>query len=137
MSLKSFWDELAQHIRDFRVRVLTGDFNMAMWCVVVELRARGVQANLAAWYPWKKQSETCVRMDSCCILVIGPCEGARKLYDPIALNAGIAAPALPPSWANVQKIVKKRTGNGIVQTPLPSSRVRIFLPRIPVEVVPS
>ena len=126
MSLKSFWDELAQHIRDFRVRVLTGDFNMAMWCVVVELRARGVQANLAAWYPWKKQSETCVRMDSCCILVIGPCEGARKLYDPSALNAGIAAPATKVGERARDR--EKRTGNGIDQTPVPSSRVR-FCPK--------
>ena len=43
------WNEVARHIVQFGVRVLTGDFNMALWSTVVELRARGLQANLAAW----------------------------------------------------------------------------------------
>ena len=53
-SIKAFWDLVAGYIMEFAVRLMTGDFNMALWLAVVELRARGFQANLAAWYPWKK-----------------------------------------------------------------------------------
>ena len=52
-SLKSFWDEIVGDITKHGVRVFTGDFNMQLFSAVAELRARGLQANLAAWYPWK------------------------------------------------------------------------------------
>ena len=97
-SWKGLWDNLAKLIRDLKVRFFTGDFNMALWCVIVELRVRGFQANLAAWYPWMLEGESCVRMDSCCIVVIGPCNGVWMLYDPSDLGEGLgllAAPSLP------------------------------------------
>ena len=85
---KEFWDDLARYIMEFGVRLLTGDFNMALWCAIVELRARGFQANVAAWYPWKNHLEETVRMDSCAIFVIGPVMGVRKMFDPSVMCDG-------------------------------------------------
>ena len=39
-SLKKFWDELVAYIIEFRARLLVGDFNMALWEVILELRRR-------------------------------------------------------------------------------------------------
>ena len=66
-SLKSFWDEIVGDITKHGVRIFTGDFNMQLFSAVAELRARGLQANLAAWYPWIKHLETFPRADSCAI----------------------------------------------------------------------
>ena len=84
MSLKKLWGEMARYIVEFGVRLLTGDFNMALWPTVVELRARGVQANLAAWYPWKNGLEAAVRIDSCAIIVIGLAVGGEKDVRPFS-----------------------------------------------------
>ena len=51
--LARYWDWLAETIKDFSVKVIMGDFNMSFFRVVPELRSRGVQVDLAAWYPWK------------------------------------------------------------------------------------
>ena len=51
-SLKRFWDEIVGDITKHGVRIFTGDFSMQLFSAVAELRARGLQANLAAWYPW-------------------------------------------------------------------------------------
>ena len=113
-SLKRFWDEVSEHIVKFRVRVLTGDFNMALWQVVPELRARGLQANLAAWYPWQNDLESHVRLDSCAIIIIGPCAGMRRLYDPCVLGVqGIAATSFMRSWANVEEIERDSGGQEV------------------------
>ena len=53
-SLKHFWDEIVRDITKHGVRIFSGDLNMQLFSVVTELRARGLQANLAAWYPWRK-----------------------------------------------------------------------------------
>ena len=63
-ALKIFWHKLAAFIIELRVRIVAGDFNMALWQVVPELRARGVLVNLAAWYPWQAPHEQTVRIDS-------------------------------------------------------------------------
>ena len=47
---KDFWDDLAKYLVYFQVRYLCGNFNEALFCVVPELRARGFQINIAAWY---------------------------------------------------------------------------------------
>ena len=47
-----FWGLLASYLLGYRVRVLAGDFNMSFFSVIAELRARGFQINLAAWYPF-------------------------------------------------------------------------------------
>ena len=51
-SLKRFWDEIVGDIIKHGVRIVSGDLNMQLFSAVTELRARGLQANLAAWYPW-------------------------------------------------------------------------------------
>ena len=48
-----FWDELFDKIRTFEVQVLMGDFNMSLFRVIPELRRRGAEVDLGAWYPWK------------------------------------------------------------------------------------
>ena len=68
---KTFWDELARVIRGCGVQVLAGDFNMSLFCVVPSLRARGLVVNVAAWFPWIKQSDGKVRVDSCGIFLVG------------------------------------------------------------------
>ena len=49
--LASFWDELADAINYYSVRVVCGDFNMSLFAVVPQLRARGVMIQIAGWYP--------------------------------------------------------------------------------------
>ena len=49
---KGFWDLLASYLLKYGVRLLAGDFNMSFLSVIAELRARGFQINLAAWYPF-------------------------------------------------------------------------------------
>ncbi len=51
--LAMWWDSLAGLLRQYDVKVLMGDFNMAFFQVIPQLRSRGVEINLAAWYPWK------------------------------------------------------------------------------------
>ena len=62
-----FWDVLARYLAAFSPRYLCGDFNMALFSVVPELRARGFQINLAAWYCWQNAYESRARSDSCAI----------------------------------------------------------------------
>ena len=116
---KRFWDDVARIIVDLGVRVLTGDFNMALWFTVVELRARGLMANLAAWYPWKNHLESGIRMDSCCIVVIGPARGVRMMHNPSVLNDGIQSIEFPPKWGNTQKIVRDENNNEVDREPWP------------------
>jgi hypothetical protein len=80
-SLKCFFDELAQDIVTYGVRILSGDWHMARWKVAGELLARGIQVNLAAWYPWQMAMESLPRIDSEAIFIIGPFSGARMIFD--------------------------------------------------------
>ena len=78
---KRFWDTLAKYVLKYGVRFLAGDFNMSLFRVVPEMRARGFQITLAAWQPFymERQGEMCV--DSCGLFVIDPWEGVRLRYD--------------------------------------------------------
>ena len=87
---------------------MAGDFNMSLWMVVVELRARGLQANLASWYPYQVHDEEDVKMDTCAVIVIGGCMGCRMIYDCSVL--GIAAPEREHSWRNVDKLERDEHG---------------------------
>ena len=49
----AFWEWIWEKIVLFKVQVLMGDFNMSLFKVIPELRSRGVDINLGAWYPWK------------------------------------------------------------------------------------
>ena len=75
-----FWQCLAENITRYQVRLLAGDFNMALWCVVPELRRRGIRVDIAAWFPWRCTSEgvfeDVVKCDSEAVFVIG---GARSI----------------------------------------------------------
>ena len=51
--LKEFWSWLAEKLREYNVKVMMGDFNMALFEVVPQLRSRGVNIDMVAWYPWK------------------------------------------------------------------------------------
>ena len=87
-SLKRVWDDAVKFIVEFRVRFLTGDFNVALWCVIVELRARCLHANLLAWYPWKNNLESHVRMDSCAMIsIIRTRGGGEKDARPIVVGS--------------------------------------------------
>ena len=70
ISLKNFRGELVDSIVEFGGRILAGDFNMALWQVMAELTARGLQVNLAAWYPWQAPGETVKRIDSFAMFMI-------------------------------------------------------------------
>ena len=114
-SYKRFWDLLARYLAEFRPRILCGDFNMALFLVVPELRARGFQINLAAWYPWMQQHETSVRADSCGIFRLGPCEGVRMCYGISAL--GLEGPDLPANCAMVMETLRDENGKETEKRP--------------------
>jgi hypothetical protein len=112
--LSGFWDEVAAAINEFHVRFLSGDFNMALWQVVVELRARGVAAQLAAWYVHKSPGEEKPRIDSTAIFLIGPCVGIRKIFDASAIStSAVAEEPVPPAWRNVDEVVRDEEGEVI------------------------
>ena len=82
----NWWDQLAGYIVKFRVRILTGDFSMALFRVVPELRAREIPANMVASYMFTDSLNQC-RIDSTAIFIIGPLAGATSLFDaPMALG---------------------------------------------------
>ena len=65
----AFWGKLVELIRRYDVCVVMGDLNMSLFKVVPELRSRGLQVDLAAWYPWKSTTGQCMA-DSCGIWLI-------------------------------------------------------------------
>ena len=120
-SYKHFWDVLARYLAEFRPRILCGDFNMALFLVVPELRARGFQINLAAWYPWKQQHETDNRADSCGIFRLGPCEGIRMCYGLSAF--GLEGPDLPANCSMVMETLLDQNGRETGKRPYPITNV--------------
>ena len=81
---------------------------MAMWKVAGELLARGIQVNLAAWYPWQMQFESVPRIDSEAIFIIGPCNGTRMIFDGSIL--GLDSPARAGTWSNMMHCVRDEQG---------------------------
>ena len=83
---KEFWDALAEDIKANDIKILGGDFNMALCSVVSECRSRGITADLAAWYPYWLRSNHAnqkLHLDSCGIFVIG---GNVVVQMPWAIN---------------------------------------------------
>ena len=84
--LKAFWQWLLQKLKQYDVRVLMGDFNMALFRVIPELRSCGAVVDLAAWFPWKTYAGTAMS-DSCGIFFVNMpgeyslCKGLRDLHD--------------------------------------------------------
>ena len=87
----------------YGARFLIGDFNMAFFCVIVELRARGFQINMAAWYPFYMLVQRDMRADSCGIFCIGPWTGVRLIYD--CALFGIDP---PPRTANNSMVMERK-----------------------------
>ncbi len=52
--LRKFYDNLAEAIIAYKVRLVNGDFNMDAIRAVTELRARGFCVIVVSWFPWKK-----------------------------------------------------------------------------------
>ena len=79
--LKEFYDRLAQYVIRFEARLILGDFNMQLFSVIPEMRGRGFEISLAAWYPFRLHNETMTRVDSCGIFVLGPYRGVKITFD--------------------------------------------------------
>ena len=110
-SLKKFWDELVAYIIRFRARVLAGDFNMALWEVIHELRARGVHVHLAAWYPWQGPHGQHGRIDSVAIFIIGPVAGIHKMFDASALEIwDDGGGEVPREWKLAEEVIHDPAG---------------------------
>ena len=77
----TWWNKVAEYIVRFKVRVLTGDFNMGLARVVPELRARGIPANMVASYMFRSPPADMVKVDSTAMFVIGRVGGAESLFD--------------------------------------------------------
>ena len=72
----SFWVELADICKGANVRILAGDFNMAIFQVVPMLRQKGVMIDMAACFPWQRNDTGALQLDSFGIFVIG---GSAKI----------------------------------------------------------
>ena len=119
-AFRRFWDTLAKYLVSYGPRYLCGDFNMALFAVVPELRARGFQINLAAWYCWQTHLEQEVRADSCAIFRLGPCQGIRMCFDASAF--GFTPPELPSNCSMVMETLPEADGK-------PSEKRRYPVPR--------
>ena len=112
--MKKFWDELAEAIMVFQVRIFGGDFNMALFCVIPEMRARGILVNIAAWFPWKSMPVGSTKIDSMGIFIVGPCQGCRKIFDASSiLPSAVVSHAVGASW----EVMYKSRGGGRSQKP--------------------
>ncbi len=74
----AFFDALARGVKDHRVRVLGGDFNMSLLIVADMLRERGLEVVLAAWHAFQKKNVQ--HVDSCGIFLLGPAVSIRPLH---------------------------------------------------------
>jgi len=112
-----FWDELAGILRTNDVDFLCGDFNMALWRVVPERKARGLQITMLAFYPWacthggvativeyldednpEDTIGAChdeVRFDSCGIFALKPVTDLHREFNPEHLRDPDKLPKFP------------------------------------------
>ena len=70
ISHKEFWDELAQLITKYNVKILGGDWNKSLMKVVPELRSRGILIETVAWYPWCGGPQRSPHADSMALFVV-------------------------------------------------------------------
>ena len=112
---KRFWDLLARYLLQYGVRLMAGDFNMSFLCVVAEMRARGFQINLAAWYPFYMTHQEEMFVDSCGVFFIGPWQGVRLIYDCSLFD--IDPPERTSNNSMVMKIIKDADGKEITRKP--------------------
>ena len=112
---KRFWDLLANYVLQYGVRIMAGDFNMSFLCVVAEMRARGFQINLAAWYPFYMGYQEEMFVDSCGVFVIGPWQGVRLCYDCSWLD--IVAPERTKNNSMVMEIIRDAADKEVERRP--------------------
>ena len=76
--MKRFIDQLAQDCFNYKVRILVGDFNMAMFMVLMEFRARGFCINVVAINASRKDGpgNWCQHTGDSCILLNSTCHWA-------------------------------------------------------------
>ena len=82
-NFNKFMNALADDLSRYECRLLTTDANMALYRIIPEMRARGFQISLAAWYSLAKKLPGGMEQtvsDSTAIFVIGPTQGIRMLY---------------------------------------------------------
>ena len=87
---KTFFDQLGEGIIEFESRLVGAEMNAAFWSFIPEMRARGVQVNMAAWSSCILGGEQTANTDSVGIFIIGPCEAIRVGFvpEPIQWEAG-------------------------------------------------
>ena len=87
---------------------------MALFCVIPEMRARGILVNIAAWFPWKSMPVGSTKIDSMGIFIVGPCEGCRKIFDASTiLPSAVVSHAVGASW----EVMYKSRGGGRSEKP--------------------
>ena len=82
---KEYWDNLIGKIRKFEVRFFAGDFNMSFADVTNQLRSRGLEVDLIAWYPFQLRSSAThtpqgLGIDSCGIFYVGGGASMKMQY---------------------------------------------------------
>jgi hypothetical protein len=112
-ALKDFYDRLAQYVIRFRARLMLGDFNMQLFAVIPEMRARGFEISVAGWYPFQLHHETMVRADSCGIFAIGPYRGVKIAFDQAVF--GMSAAERSADNSMVMEILKNDSGREFSQ----------------------
>ena len=85
---KTFFDQLAEGIIEFQSRLVGAEMNAAFWSFIPEMRARGVQVNLAAWSSCILGGEQTANTDSVGIFIIGPYEAIRVGFVPEPIQYG-------------------------------------------------
>ena len=108
---------MCSYIVKYKVRFLVGDFNLALWVVIPEMRARGMQINLLAWQPWKvegAESGTSVRCDTCGIFAIGGITSIKWSFDCSVLD--VCAPERGNAFKLARKSVKDAQGKPTRET---------------------
>jgi hypothetical protein len=92
----TYWDSLAARIHKYGIQFLTGDFNMSLTDVTVQLRSRGIQIDCVAWYPWCLSGgahEQNLGFDSCGIFYIGGSASVRLKFNQLHIQALTSAVA--------------------------------------------
>ena len=121
MCIRDSFDKLAEGVVKFSSRVLCIDANMALWCVVPELRARGLMISMAAFSPfYHSPDKKNAKMDSLGIFVIGPTLSIRMAFCP-TLVGDVPAPKRRDEDRLVQKEVQ--TGHGYKRRFVPHDAV--------------
>jgi hypothetical protein len=92
----TYWDSLAARIHKYGIQFLTGDFNMSLTDVTVQLRSRGIRIDCVAWYPWCLSGgahEQNLGFDSCGIFYIGGSASVRLKFNQLHIQALTSAVA--------------------------------------------